>query len=410
MPEIDARRIEDHLRRPWHRLAFDPELEHAFRASRLAASRRHIIVEIAILATMCLAVAPIDYAEHPAWPLALGLRLGILFPIQLLAIGIACRARSHAALDLAGALSFCVAMAVITLLASTAGGETATRYLTVQGGLILVYGALTGQRPLATLLSIGFAVAAYDGAVIAMAEAGEEGRLPYAAFVTAFSPGFLAVRILLFDRTERTHFLHRQLQACLNRDLTRLTRELATLAGTDPLTGLLNRRGLDAYLGPAWAAAGERCAWIGAALVDIDYFKAFNDAAGHEAGDGCLGAVAGLIRSEIPLGIGRTARLGGEEFVVVLPDTGPERVLEIGERLRDAVERAALPHPGRCAPGHVTVSVGVASTIPCATARPADLLRAADRAVYEAKRQGRNRVSAGLVRDPDVHRADLSAA
>src|SRR3954464_16091415 len=104
--------------------------------------------------------------------------------------------------------------------------------------------------------------------------------LPFAALVSLFSPGFLAVRIFLCERSERANYLHRQLQACLNRDLTRLTQELLILVGTAPLTGLLNRRGLEEYLAAAWSRAEERGEWIGAALVDIDFFKAFNDAAG----------------------------------------------------------------------------------------------------------------------------------
>ncbi|KQQ23126.1 hypothetical protein ASF53_23255 [Methylobacterium sp. Leaf123] len=351
-----------------------------------------MLIEIAVLAGMCLAVAPIDYAEHPLWALALTLRLGFLLPVQILAFRSAFRTADSRVLDASAALSLCSAMGIITILACLAEGETTTRYVTVQGGLILVYSALTGQRFRIALISVGLVLAAYDAAILLVIAPKTQGMLAYVNFVTVFSLGLLGVRLFVFERSERLHFLNRQLQICLNRDLTRLTRELAILASTDALTGVSNRRAHEEYLEHAWADAGQRGQWIGLALIDIDHFKQFNDAAGHEAGDHGLVAVARALQESLPPE-GRVARYGGEEFVVVVRGADPEAVLDLGERLRMAVEACGLMNPG--ADGRaVTVSIGVTSVIPSSLARKQDALRAADHALYESKRTGRNRVTA----------------
>lgn len=163
--------------------------------------------------------------------------------------------------------------------------------------------------------------------------------------------------------------------------------ELGRLARTDPLTGTLNRFALDEEARRLFRHA-DRSGAMAALMIDVDHFKQINDDFGHAAGDRVLAALAAGIGAQLPqpavLG-----RIGGEEFLALLPDTGLAEALAVAERLRTTV--SALPSAiGDAAPA-VTISAGVAMVRP-EDANVHDLIRRADRALYDAKRAGRNRV------------------
>jgi len=167
--------------------------------------------------------------------------------------------------------------------------------------------------------------------------------------------------------------------------------ELARLSSTDGLTGLANRRRFDEVLDAEWRRLRREGRPLSLLLGDVDHFKKYNDACGHQAGDGCLVAVAQAIRRTVKRPADLAARYGGEEFVVVLPDTPAAGAHHVGELVRAAVEALALPHPSSPVEAHVTLSIGVATLIP-GEGPPGDLTRLADEALYRAKALGRNRV------------------
>ncbi|MER7278868.1 diguanylate cyclase [Dactylosporangium sp. NPDC000244] len=169
---------------------------------------------------------------------------------------------------------------------------------------------------------------------------------------------------------------------------------LALLSITDPLTGLANRRKFTDGLGEEWRRAARNHGTLAVAMIDIDHFKLYNDHFGHPGGDACLRKVAGALRRTVRA-TDLVARLGGEEFAVVLPDTDLTCACVAAERLRAAIEELGEPHL-RTGPGVVTVSVGVAAARPGGEGEPEELVEAADVALYEAKREGRNRVAPGL--------------
>jgi diguanylate cyclase (GGDEF)-like protein len=161
-----------------------------------------------------------------------------------------------------------------------------------------------------------------------------------------------------------------------------LREQLSSLADHDGLTGLLNHRAFHEHLARELAKAGRSGSAVSVLLADLDYFKAINDTHGHLAGDGVLRAVGDAVRASARTGdVG--ARLGGEEFAILLPGAGPATARLVAERLRAAVERMAGVS--------VTTSVGVSSS-QSGEISPNELLERADGALYEAKRQGRNRV------------------
>ena len=167
---------------------------------------------------------------------------------------------------------------------------------------------------------------------------------------------------------------------------------LATLAAKDALTGLANRRTFDETLGAEVRRASRGGSSLSLLMLDVDCFKSFNDAYGHQHGDACLKAVAGAIRGAVKRAGDTVARYGGEEFSVILPDTDEGGAAIIAERIRLAVEGLGLEHRGSTAGGVVTVSLGVA-TARLDSLDAGELVKAADAALYGSKHAGRNRVT-----------------
>jgi len=175
-----------------------------------------------------------------------------------------------------------------------------------------------------------------------------------------------------------------------------LVEQLRALSQTDPLTGVANRRGFDAALAAAWSRASAANGFVAVILCDVDHFKAYNDAYGHPAGDACLKRVAQVLAEAAVAHAGRCARVGGEEFAVLLDDGEPARAaLALADAMRRAVEALALPHRDSHGPGVVTASFGVGHVLARPGSEPGLLLAATDRALYAAKHRGRNCVVLG---------------
>jgi diguanylate cyclase (GGDEF)-like protein len=185
------------------------------------------------------------------------------------------------------------------------------------------------------------------------------------------------------------------------RELVATNDRLTVIASIDMLSGLANRRGFQSRLDFEWMKAQQYDSELSLLMIDVDHFKLFNDTYGHPEGDACLTRLGETLAGISAETMGFAGRYGGEEFCLLLPNTDSRRALEIGEMVRVAVERLAMPH---CTSTYqtVTVSVGVASTRPNDTQRPGDLIEAADAALYAAKHRGRNAVvEHGFVRLTD---------
>lgn len=191
--------------------------------------------------------------------------------------------------------------------------------------------------------------------------------------------------------SELAHRLATLLRRKADRDaLRRSTETSLRLAATDPLTGLYNRRYAEAYLVDATHQAQADGQGLAVLLLDADHFKAINDRHGHAAGDEVLRTIAGRLRENLR-GTDLIARFGGEEFLVVLPETATDQAGPAADRLRDEIARRPVTVDGTAI--SVTVSIGVAVGTPAAAPTdPRDLVEAADRALYRAKEAGRNRI------------------
>jgi diguanylate cyclase (GGDEF)-like protein len=167
--------------------------------------------------------------------------------------------------------------------------------------------------------------------------------------------------------------------------------QLALLANTDGLTGLCNRRRFDEALEAEWRRSQRSGAPLALLLIDADHFKAYNDRHGHQAGDAALAAIASCIAKATERGSNLAARYGGEEFAVLLPGVNAEGAFELAEKIRGHL--ACVRNAQRDRPvAFPTISVGLACLFPQASLDPDDLVREADEALYQAKRDGRDRV------------------
>jgi diguanylate cyclase (GGDEF)-like protein len=167
----------------------------------------------------------------------------------------------------------------------------------------------------------------------------------------------------------------------------------AKLAFTDGLTGIANRRQFDEAFEREWSRAMRERVDLSLLMIDLDYFKSFNDTYGHQAGDFCLQKIAHALHDCVKRPTDLVARYGGEEFVAMLPGTDAAGATAMAEEMRAAVAALAVPHAGSSLE-HISLSVGVSWDVPSPSRSPQALLQAADDALYRAKIGGRNRVYA----------------
>jgi len=201
------------------------------------------------------------------------------------------------------------------------------------------------------------------------------------------------------------------------RQLREANAQLAAIATKDALTGLANRRLLQEAMEKELRRAARNHAEVALMMIDVDYFKRYNDSLGHLSGDDCLRRVATILAGAGARPADLVARYGGEEFAVLLPETSATAALAIAESLRQGIEQLAIAHPDSPAARCVTISAGVAAVVPAGGVAAVEVLATeliadADHALYQAKQRGRNQVLAATpaTREPAVPRLVTSAA
>lgn len=188
----------------------------------------------------------------------------------------------------------------------------------------------------------------------------------------------------MFDITERKN---------TEQKLIVLQKELEELSFKDALTGVYNRRMFDSVIDVEWANAKRNHQPLSLLMLDIDYFKQYNDHYGHIHGDECLKRVAKALSSVGTRSRDFFARFGGEEFIIVLPETDATAANMIAERCRSLIFKAQIPHEKSLVSQMLTVSIGVSTIIPTHSDQPIDFIAAVDRQLYQAKEKGRNRIA-----------------
>jgi len=245
--------------------------------------------------------------------------------------------------------------------------------------------AVVGSLSLTMLAIVGVTVAGHLAPAIVQSF----------AMVMVSTSVFTLSALYALEYDERASYLMRLRERQLLSELAEANTKLHHMTLLDPLTGIANRRGFDEQLATCWAAAHAADQALSLIMIDVDFFKKYNDLYGHPAGDQCLKRVAAAITGALRHPPDQAVRFGGEEFAALLPNTPAVVALQIAERVRCAVFASDVIHNGSEVAAVITVSIGVATAFPASGSdTPANLLKAADLALYDAKVGGRNRVSA----------------
>jgi len=200
-----------------------------------------------------------------------------------------------------------------------------------------------------------------------------------------------------YDLEQRNSVLHATTKTMekIMEEINVANEKLRILSMVDELTRVTNRRGMEDYLAREWGYAIRNSEPLTLIMVDVDFFKLYNDTYGHQAGDDCLRRVAGVLDDSINRGGDLVARYGGEEFIVVLRNTYTLGGQKVGEDLRKKVENLKIPHSTSVAAPFVTISLGVVTIVPQRGHTYKELIDKADQLLYQAKNSGRNRLISG---------------
>jgi len=207
---------------------------------------------------------------------------------------------------------------------------------------------------------------------------------------------FVVLSVIAFYILRLNRILNQSQERLLkaSHELEHANQRLERLSTQDDLTGIANHRYFQEHLEREWRRERRARKPLALLMIDVDYFKALNDALGHLAGDECLRQIARTLTRGLHRAGDIVARYGGEEFSVILPETDAKNAAVLAERLRAAIEAMGFAHPTSKVSSSVTVSIGVASLVPADQQKPEELIAIADRALYRAKQIGRNCVAA----------------
>lgn len=385
-----AERVEQTLAQGFPSLSFPPALETHF-LSQAEGARRRVITEAGVAAVVLFAgMVVADVLLTPdTLRLALWLRLLVFAPVVLLGLFVLNALRIPWLTEWLIALAGMFAVSLTALILLQADGRWAIARL-VEINIIVVYTCTLARFwPALALCAFTFAV-----------QLGLASTLPDFTGVLALNTTLLLMAIIVFtlygnytlERDERMAYLLAQREQALQDALQVSHEQLARMARTDALTEVANRRHAEDFLAQSWAHAQQRQTSMALVMIDIDHFKRYNDHHGHLSGDRCLQAVARALTACSRRAGDLVARLGGEEFVLIMSDIDHASALNVAQRIQASVQALGWPHAGSPGLPVVTVSVGVASMRPRPGCEALLLLKRADDALYAAKAQGRNRV------------------
>ncbi|RJF97143.1 diguanylate cyclase [Noviherbaspirillum saxi] len=372
---------------------FSPDTEHAYQLEMDRMRQQRITKTGLAGAVLYGAFAISDRSMVPdVYQQAWAIRFLLVIPLMLLGTFIVHRLKSLAARDLAIAISILVCGASVPVIAGLSSHPNAVHYQTGITLIILFGNIVVSQR---------FRSALWTSAVLVVLYGITLSNVPLMPPHVRFSNWLFCLSAVVIslianfrmDQDQRRAYLARTRDHARNRELSQAVELLGKLSAEDALTQIANRREFDRRLNIEWARARRGNCELALVLIDVDCFKNYNDHYGHPSGDACLKKIADVLRSVPKRSADLVARFGGEEFVALLPSTSRDDARILAEKMRQGVADLQIPHAtSRVAPG-VTASFGVATLRPDESLQPADLVAAADAALYKAKEGGRNQVA-----------------
>jgi diguanylate cyclase (GGDEF)-like protein len=380
-------------------MRFPARLEQQFLQDCAAQRLRYFIISGWLSLLVFNGFLLVDYllARDVIW-LAVKVRLLYFTPVAVVVLLIGTYAREWVLLHMPPLLTEClvvgsgVAAAASLAYILSASHAPLSQYYHVGLMVVVMYGNVV-QR-LRFWYAVLFSLAVYAihlGGVMMIPAANPRLIIPMVGLIGA-TVAFTLMANYAFERDERRKYLLSLRRKHVLMDLGDMQKRLQMLSRMDALTGVYNRRHFDEYFQQVWQRAQHDQDMLAIIMVDVDHFKHYNDRYGHQAGDACLVNIGKAMQDSLRRTDDLVARLGGEEFVAVLPHTSREEAQVAAERLRSAIKALQIPHDASSTAPIVTVSIGVA----CGKANPGQLaqsmLVAADNALYQAKRDGRDRI------------------
>lgn len=342
---------------------------------------------------MCLATIAVDVIVNPGMAKE-GAMLRVLVVAPLTLLGLIAGARGWSRI-----LAFCVGaapisfIAVVVYLALHLPPELAPRYLLA---IMLLVGLANVILPYSLRGLVIFDISALLVTAVMLGLGGTQALAAHADMLLIFVlvAGATLPVAARFEKLRQRNFLLTLRARIFSRELLKANRALHALSQTDPLTGIANRRGFESEFESAILAPGDKgrgSDLIALMMIDLDFFKSFNDAHGHQAGDSCLKIVADALIDISENAGGIVARYGGEEFVAAMRTRDRDKVLAVAEDMRQSIAAVLTPARETDRP-MVTASIGVAIAPASAMLPREELLEMADAALYSGKDGGRNRV------------------
>ncbi|MDO9237043.1 MAG: diguanylate cyclase [Aquabacterium sp.] len=380
---------------PW--LRFPSKLEAAFRVDTLAPRRIHLMA-CGVLGAVGVGTGVLNLrhlapdVDPQAWVMLASWMACCVLSL-LMAWRMPVNWRRHWQLEAVTASLALAINAIIIWVATVTLGDVGFTHVTTTV-IAVIYVCIAAR--LRFRWALGTAVLSFAAYAIFV-----EGASPYQTQLVRSHINFLGLSSVFalmanyaFEHRERRTWLRHKLEQQRRTVLMDASVRLQQLAIRDPLTGMLNRRQFDTELELAWARAAFTHQPLSVLMVDVDFFKLYNDAYGHPAGDACLIQLSKALTCAAQAHGGVAARIGGEEFCLLLPACALAQAMDAGATLCDDISAARLAHCNSPVASYVTVSVGAAQARPAEGGTPLALMAQADLALYEAKASGRDRVCA----------------
>lgn len=376
-------------------MRFPPGLEKRFVDENSEARKKHLLkVGFYAILTFNMFLA-VDYVAFPnSFLRALFIRLGVITPITLICLfglkKIPAMMRASEFIASLLVYMFAVAIPFLTVLGSPQRPGDAN----IGVIMVMMFAAIVLRlRFWYAVMTFVAVLMCYSFSLTLFINLNADDQLAYILTVLlGMCIGLVGTYNL--ERDLRRDYLYRSMLRIDRYHLENAKLELERLSTLDALTGIANRRCFDAALETAWQQGLLSQQPVSLLLIDVDYFKPYNDNYGHQLGDKSLYRVAHSIQNSLHRASDVAARYGGEEFVVVLPDTPLNKAIDVAERIRGNVQTLNIVHEFSETARQITVSIGVGSFVPPSDSNAQLIIEHADVALYRAKEMGRNRVCA----------------
>ncbi|RTL32570.1 MAG: GGDEF domain-containing protein [Burkholderiales bacterium] len=392
----ESRQIDRLLEQGFPWLRFPAELEARFFADHAAQRRKLLLVSGALTTVLFNWLLLSDWLMVPDMvEQALKLRLFVFTPCTLIGLYLIARWPPPIAREwLATGLGLTAALFNIYV-CTTSKDPLAGPYLVSLVPIVMFSNSVAQMRFFPALVMDLFILLMYGYGVHVLADQSPMAVMIPAGLTLTSAIVFTLYGCYVLERDERQNWLLRLREQMLLRELEQANRHLDEASRCDILTQVSNRRHFDEFLQQVWERARRDGSEISLMMIDVDHFKAYNDRYGHPEGDTCLKDVAAMLKRRLRRPGDLIARFGGEEFIAILSGAPLTTAASAAERVRKGVEELNRPHASSPTQPMVTVSIGVACLRPNSPyANPAQLIAAADEALYQAKSRGRNRVFA----------------